>query len=90
MSYCDERGRASTHVVGVVQRGHAREVVAVRNLSVSGAMIEMVSPPEEGDRVCLECGAAGPMDARVVWVAGNRCGLLFDRAIPPELNEAVA
>ena len=82
MSYIDERGRVSTRVAGIIQRGLAREAVAVRNVSVGGAMIELTAPPSEGETLLFECNATGLVDARVAWVVGNRCGLRFKHLIP--------
>ena len=90
MGYNDERGRAPTRMAGIVGQGLLRQVVAVRNLSVTGAMVELVSPPIKGEALRFECTATGAVDARVAWVVGNRCGLLFDRPIVPQLSEAVA
>jgi PilZ domain len=89
MSYSDERGRVSTRMAGALIGEGRRSVIAIRNLSVGGAMVEMASPPAEGSRVRFESPATGGLDARVVWVIGNRCGLMFNRAVLPDFSDVV-
>jgi hypothetical protein len=89
MSYTDERGRVSTRLAGSIEHDGQRSAVAVRNLSVGGAMIESAQPLREGDRVRFDSDATGIVDASIVWVIGNRCGLMFDRPVLPNLSDAV-
>ncbi|MBW7945045.1 MAG: PilZ domain-containing protein [Sphingomonadaceae bacterium] len=85
----DARGRVSTRMSGAITVGRRRSTVAVRNISTGGAMIELPSPPEEGTRIRFETETTGKLDARVVWVIGNRCGLVFERsAAKPARREA--
>ena len=85
----DERGRVSTRTTGAISIGRKRWTVAVRNISMGGAMVELPSPPEEGTTVRFQTDTTGPLDARVVWVIGNRCGLMFERrAAKPARQQA--
>ncbi len=79
-SESDARGRVSTRMAGAITVGRRRSTVAVRNISLGGAMVELPAPPDEGTRIKFETETTGKLDARVVWVIGNRCGLMFERA----------
>ncbi|QNA85238.1 PilZ domain-containing protein [Sphingomonas sp. So64.6b] len=65
---------ASLHVAGGVRRVH------LLNLSTSGALVHSDNPPAAGTACRLDAtidlGAA-----RVMWVAGQRFGVMFDRPI---------
>jgi hypothetical protein len=89
-SKSDARGRVSTRMSGAITIGRRRSTVAVRNISLGGAMIELPSPPDEGTRVRFETETTGKLDARVVWVIGNRCGLVFERAAAKPAHRAAA
>ncbi|WP_339707574.1 PilZ domain-containing protein [uncultured Sphingosinicella sp.] len=89
-STSDARGRVSTRMSGAITVGRRRSTVAVRNISLGGAMIELPSPPEEGTRIRFETDTTGKVDARVVWVIGNRCGLVFERAAEKPVYRAAA
>jgi hypothetical protein len=86
----DARGRISTSMSGAITLGRRRSTVAVRNISLGGAMIEMPSPPEEGTHIKFETQTTGKIDARVIWVIGNRCGLMFERAAAKPVHRAAA
>ncbi|WP_374594759.1 PilZ domain-containing protein [Sphingosinicella sp.] len=88
----DARGRVSTRMSGAITVGRRRSTVAVRNISMGGAMIELPSPPDEGTSIRFETETTGKIDARVVWVIGNRCGLVFERtaANPARKTAAIA
>lgn len=58
--------------------------VRVRNLSATGAMIESDWLLTAEDRVTLERGPLA-MSGLVVWVAGKRAGLRFDRGVDVRL-----
>ncbi|BBE36019.1 PilZ domain-containing protein [Sphingosinicella microcystinivorans] len=89
-STSDARGRVSTRMSGAITVGRKRSTIAVRNISLGGAMIELPSPPEEGTRVRFETETTGKVDARVVWVIGNRCGLVFERTTEKPVYRAAA
>lgn len=80
----DWRGRIPTRLPGTVWAGRRRQAVTVRNISTGGAMLEVTATVDEGARIRLECSVTGSIEAVVIWVVGDRCGLLFDR--PAELN----
>ncbi len=86
----DARGRVSTRMSGAITVGRRRSTVAVRNISLGGAMIELPSPPDEGTRIRFETETTGKIDARVVWVIGNRCGLVFERTAQKSAQKAAA
>ncbi len=90
MSDSDERGRVSTRMTGTISVGRKRWTVAVRNISMGGAMVELPSPPEEGTSLRFQTETTGPLDARVVWVIGNRCGLVFERRVAKPVRRQAA
>lgn len=54
--------------------------VRLRNLSMSGALLESEAPPANGMAVVFERGVT-IVSARIVWVSGNRFGIQFDTSI---------
>jgi len=86
----DTRGRVSTRMSGAITIDRRRSTVAVRNISMGGAMVELPSPPDEGTRIKFETETTGKIDARVVWVIGNRCGLMFERAAEKSARKTAA
>ena len=52
----------------------------LRNLSVSGALIELLKVPEEGKIVTLRRGDL-EVSATVLWTGANRCGVHFENPI---------
>jgi hypothetical protein len=65
---------ASLHVAGGVRRVH------LLNLSTSGALVHSDDPPIAGTPCRLDA-AIDLGAARVMWVAGQRFGVMFDRPI---------
>ena len=57
-------------------------VVAVRNLSCTGAMIEGYELPQPGREVMLRA-AGHEFFGTVVWCDGIRCGIEFDEPLQP-------
>jgi hypothetical protein len=54
--------------------------VRVRNLSATGAKIDMADPPASGTTLLL-CRGAAQMAAEVMWSGRNSCGLRFTQFI---------
>lgn len=71
----------TTDMPGMIINGAARVAVRVRNVSIAGAMIEAAPTPEDGDTLLFDCALTGEVGARVVWVLGSRCGLMFDAIV---------
>ena len=61
--------------------------VRLRNLSISGALLEAEYPPAKGLRVVFERGDT-IVPARIAWSGGNRFGIQFDT--PIEESELLA
>ena len=57
--------------------------VRIRNLSVSGALIDGAGLAEEGDQVRLQRGSLA-VDGVVAWLGGDQAGLRFDEPITVE------
>lgn len=64
----------------LVLPGEQAREVRIRDLSASGAKIDMASPPPVGTTLLLRRGAA-EIAAEVVWVEAAGCGLRFAQAI---------
>ncbi|UUR07648.1 PilZ domain-containing protein [Sphingomonas glaciei] len=60
--------------------GEASRPVRVRNLSASGARIDLPQPPPRGSTLLL-CRGAAEVAAEVMWSAGSSCGLRFTEII---------
>lgn len=60
--------------------GEASQPVRVRNLSASGARIDLHHPPPRGSTLLL-CRGAAEVAAEVMWSAGSSCGLRFTETI---------
>ena len=54
--------------------------VRLRNLSISGALLEAETPPAKATEVVFERGET-VVPARVAWSSGNRFGIQFDTPI---------
>jgi hypothetical protein len=54
------------------------EPVRLRNISVTGALVQSGNPLPEGAKVYLDMKAAGRHAARVKWTRGDQSGLQFD------------
>ena len=61
-------------VFGFREREH---LVALNNLSPSGAMIEFARVPRIGETVTLRLDGREPVEARVRWACDGRIGLHF-------------
>lgn len=60
--------------------GPAHADVRIRNLSPTGALLELPLPPASGTRLNLR-RFAHEVSGRVVWSAPHRCGIEFDQRI---------
>jgi hypothetical protein len=64
--------------------GHFRTKVRVRNLSATGLMADCPMPIAKGEAVVLDLRGIGPVAGSVIWVQGERIGVLFDQAVDPQ------
>ena len=64
--------------------GHFRTKVRVRNLSATGLMADCPIPIAKGEAVLLDLRGIGPVAGSVIWVQGERLGVLFDQAVDPQ------
>ena len=64
--------------------GHFRSKVRVRNLSATGLMADCPIPIAKGEEVVLDLRGIGPVSGSVIWVQGERIGVLFDQAVDPQ------
>jgi hypothetical protein len=60
--------------------GHPPRDVRVRNLSPSGARIDLADPPPSGTTLLL-CRGAAQVAADIMWTTPNSCGLRFTELI---------
>jgi hypothetical protein len=60
--------------------GHQPREVRVRNLSPSGARIDLADPPPSGTTLLL-CRGAAQVAAEVMWTTPTSCGLRFTEVI---------
>ena len=75
-----QRRRAERHPLiwnGVVYHDYDVEPVRLRNISVSGALVQSGHDLPEGATVYLDLGAAGKLEATVRWTRGGQSGLAF-------------
>lgn len=72
--------RTNTMLAASLEFDGERHPVFVRNLSVTGAMIEGRLLPLSGDRVILYRDDHR-VPATVIWSSGNRCGLSFSAQV---------
>ena len=75
-----QQGRSSLFLAAVLKAGSEQVPVRVRNMSVSGAMIEAPVCPEIGTQVQLIRGSLIAF-GEVAWSAGGQCGLRFASAL---------
>lgn len=68
--------RTNTMLAASLEFDGDRHAVFVRNLSVTGALVEGRFLPLSGDRVILHRDDHR-VPATVIWASGNRCGLSF-------------
>ncbi|HZB68990.1 MAG TPA: PilZ domain-containing protein [Sphingomicrobium sp.] len=82
---------------GILHHDYDWEVVRLRNVSTTGALIECSATPPDGVTVYLDLGEAGRIAATISWSRGNQCGLAFHepfdvsslaKAIPEVAEEA--
>lgn len=62
--------------------------VHLLNVSTTGALVHAALPPVRGTAVCIQIGSRA-VDARIMWVEGNRFGVAFDRALDATLLESL-
>jgi hypothetical protein len=58
------------------------QTVTVRNVSIYGAMLSGLTPPQVGARVILILPYL-ERDATLIWSRGEQCGLLFNSPVDP-------
>lgn len=63
--------------------GHDKGRVRVRNLSATGLMADCPFSIATGEAVILDLRGIGPVSGSVIWVQGERIGVLFDEAVDP-------
>lgn len=81
-----DRRRAGRYAVGLgeaVVTGRHGASVTIRDLSLTGALIEGAELPGAGAAVTLSHGALH-IAAAVAWSDGGKAGLRFDRPLPVE------
>lgn len=69
---------------GQITARAASEVVRLRNISCTGAMVETSLPLHIGEVVSLEIGLLNALDADVRWIKDGRAGLKFMQPIDLE------
>jgi hypothetical protein len=57
--------------------------VTIRDLSMTGVLIETLAPLNEGASFQIELPEAGTVEATVVWTSGDLFGCRFNRPISP-------
>lgn len=75
-----QRREAERHPLiwrGVVYHDYEVEPVRLRNISVTGALVQSSHDLPEGALVYLDLGPAGKLEARVCWTRGGQSGLAF-------------
>jgi hypothetical protein len=68
-------------LAATVASGSSSLPVRIRNLSVTGALLEGDRLPRQGDILILKRGDL-EIEAVVAWSGGNKCGVKFDRPTP--------
>jgi hypothetical protein len=77
----EDKRRETRHPLiwnGILHRDYDWEMVRLRNISQSGALIECPAELPAGATVNLDLGEAGKIAATVVWSRGDQMGLSFD------------
>ena len=78
--------RDSMLLAATMRRPDGAEVaVKVRNLSPGGMMVDSPIGFARGEIVEAELRGIGVIGGSIVWVAGGRVGMAFDRQIDPRL-----
>jgi hypothetical protein len=75
-----QRRQAERHPLiwnGVVYHDYDMEPVRLRNISVTGALVQSSHDFPEGATVYLDLGPAGKLEATVRWTRGGQSGLAF-------------
>lgn len=85
----DADRRALPRVKTVLRVGRAiaetdHGLVRVKNISDQGAQLRLQIPVMLGDSLTLELAEGVTMSGRVVWTAGDNCGLKFGQSIDCE------
>jgi PilZ domain len=75
-----QAGRARSLLAAALHCGGVTQNATVRNLSQSGAMVDVQQPPPVGTSVSLRRGDLA-VSATIVWTSGGECGLHFDAPI---------
>jgi hypothetical protein len=76
----DEHRRAARHPLvwnGTLYHDYQTSAVRVRNISETGAMIEIEAPVRVGSEPLLELTEAASVSATVEWAVGDHAGLRF-------------
>lgn len=72
--------RSNMFIAAAIQGGGFSSPVKVRNMSVTGALVEGPTMPRPGEQVRLVRGSLS-VCARVAWSAEGRCGLHFSSLV---------
>ena len=77
----DKRGETRHPLIwsGILHHEYDWEMVRLRNISQSGALVECPADLPAGATVNLDLGEAGKIAATVVWSRGDQTGLSFDK-----------
>lgn len=68
--------------------GSGDDAVTIRDLSLSGALLETSVPMLVGQSFEVDLPGAGKIDATIVWNSGEYYGCQFDLPIPPSVLSA--
>lgn len=71
-----------------LSRGGVEELCVLRNISAGGAMLAHNAGLQVGEQISLDLRLDDHLDASVVWVKDDRCGLKF--AAPADLPRILA
>jgi len=64
---------------GLIHHDYQSTPVRLRNISMTGAMIECSAPLRAGVELLLDLGEAGQVFATVAWLVGDSAGLRFSK-----------
>lgn len=73
-----EDARTSVLLTAIADSGKLATRVKIRNMSPKGSMLEANSSFSEGESVLLTRGEL-VTEGRIVWSAGTKCGVQFNR-----------
>mgnify|MGYP000967719277 CR=1 FL=1 len=71
------------------RQGGTRSTVLLRNLTREGARIEGATGLRVGDVAMIQLPTLSPKAAKVSWVRGDAAGFQFERALHPDIFEAL-